>query len=170
LLFPATGSIPEWTAQGAVSIMENLIRLTSNQRDQWGILSHDNLLSFESGSLELSYSFKIHSDSPFGADGMVFWISEEPIKHGMIFGAADTWTGIAIVMDTYDNNDADSHPLVSIHSNDGTKEFQFEHDGSTTHVGGCSFNYRHQLASVYFKIDNGFARVRKTLLILILPF
>ena len=52
------------------------------------------------------------------------------------------WNGLAVVMDTYDNNGKDDHPYLMVHYNDGSDVFQFSHDGASTFIGGCHAPYR----------------------------
>ena len=54
----------------------------------------------------------------------------------------EKWNGIAVIMDTYDNDGADPHPFITVHYNEGNEEFQFADDGASTYVGGCFADYR----------------------------
>jgi len=150
----STGSIPEWTIEGSTSVATDFIRLTSDEKDMSGLLAHVQKLSLH--NFEMSMEIRIHSGHSLGADGLVLWMSEEPISRGPVFGASATWKGSALVLDTYDNNAKDDHPFVNFHRNDGSETFHFEHDGSNTHIDGCSIKYRNAgVSKFYMKVENG---------------
>lgn len=45
------------------------------------------------------------SDSVLGADGLAFWVTREPGSIGPVFGNIDRWDGLAIIFDTWDNDE-----------------------------------------------------------------
>ncbi|KAJ3636325.1 hypothetical protein Zmor_008742 [Zophobas morio] len=48
--------------------------------------------------------FQISGDATLGADGMAFWYTEAPLKLGPVYGGMDQWKGLAVVLDTYNND------------------------------------------------------------------
>lgn len=54
---------------------------------------------------EATFSFHIHGVSLMGADGLAFWYTKETSRlDGGFFGFTDQFTGLGIVIDTYDND------------------------------------------------------------------
>lgn len=139
--FPEAGSVavPGWEVKGSTVVHEDFIRLTPDTGHMSGYIT--NRRPFFMNTVELTLAFKIHSDTPGGADGMALWLVDQPIKPGTCFGASDTWNGLAIFLDTYDNNMNGDNPRISVHRNDGTYSFDFASDGRPTELGGCSANF-----------------------------
>ncbi len=50
-------------------------------------------------------TFKIGGGGNLGADGMAYWYTKTPVKtSGPTFGGPETWQGLAITLDTFDND------------------------------------------------------------------
>jgi len=138
----ASDPLPGWTSIRSTLIDRDYVRLTSDKRNERGLLSGSE--PFTSQTVELTLEFHIHSPSSTGADGMVLWMTDKPIAPGTTFGGPARWNGVAVIMDTYDNNGEDPHPFIMLHYNDGYKDFEFAHDGASTYLGGCYADYRNQ--------------------------
>jgi hypothetical protein len=54
-------------------------------------------------SWEMVVTFRFGGGSRIGGDGMAFWIVQKP-EPGTVFGGADRWNGLGILIDTYDND------------------------------------------------------------------
>lgn len=54
---------------------------------------------------EVQFQFSVHgSGKDLFGDGFVFWYVRERNKLGDVFGAPDYFNGLAIILDTYSNN------------------------------------------------------------------
>jgi hypothetical protein len=94
------------------------------------------------------------------ADGLVFWILKDPLQPGHVFGGQDSWNGLAIVMDTFDNNQDGKSPSIGVHLNDGTKQFAMHEDGASTLLGSCLSSFRNaQLSYIHLFYENGYLHV-----------
>ena len=40
-----------------------------------------------------------------------------------IYGARDKWNGLGIILDSFDNNSKGDNPIIMMHVNDGTKNY-----------------------------------------------
>ena len=48
---------------------------------------------------------KVHSPSGLGADGMAFWyVNTNEKKEGKAFGGPENWNGLAVFLDSFDND------------------------------------------------------------------
>lgn len=93
--------------------------------------------------------FKIHgSGSSFFGDGLAFWFLTEPLKPGPVFGGADYFSGISVMIDTYNNHKTHqkhkkhTHPIIAVMVNNGSLSYRHERDGFPGVVGYCEAKVR----------------------------
>lgn len=70
---------------------------------------------------------------------------KDPPKGGPIFGNRDYFTGLAVILDTYANqNGAHSHghPYISTMVNNGSLHYDHEADGVHSELAGCECKFR----------------------------
>ena len=58
----------------------------------------------------------------------IFYISAYKIRFIQadivpIYGARDKWNGLGIILDSFDNNSKGDNPIIMMHVNDGTKNY-----------------------------------------------
>jgi len=140
-------TLPFWSVQGEATITENYIRLAEDRQNKRGSLW--NVVPNMFANWEIIFSFRIHGVSNIGADGLAFWYTERIDKAGSLFGNDEFFKGIGVVIDTYDNDGAGVHPYVMLLQNDGTKQFNHEHEhgvhkegGEGLEQGGCTMHVR----------------------------
>lgn len=78
-------------------------------------------------------------------DGFALWYVKDPPKGGPIFGNRDYFTGLAVILDTYANQNGvhpHSHPYISVMVNNGTLHYDHESDGIHSELGGCECKFR----------------------------
>ncbi|ELR23433.1 uncharacterized protein ACA1_070410 [Acanthamoeba castellanii str. Neff] len=141
-------TLPFWSMQGNAQVTENFVRLAEDRQNKRGSLW--NVVPNMFANWEVTFSFRIHGVSTYGADGLAFWYTEKIDKAGSLFGNDEYFKGIGIVVDTYDNDGAGVHPYVMLLQNDGTKKFNpehehgvhKEHDEGELELGGCTLHVR----------------------------
>ena len=91
-------------------------------------------------------SFKVHGyGSELYGDGFSLWYVKEPPKGGPIFGNRDYFTGLAVIFDTYANQNGahtHGHPYISAMVNNGTQHYDHESDGIHSELAGCECKFR----------------------------
>lgn len=75
-------------------------------------------------------------------DGIALWFAERPGLLGHVYGSADLWNGLAIVIDTYNNDGVGPNPLISAVLNDGTLHYDAFSDGQSQAIATCSMDVR----------------------------
>lgn len=106
---------------------------------------------------------KVHSPSGLGADGMAFWyVNTNEKKEGKAFGGPENWNGLAVFLDSFDNDGKvdqiffticsltffkkktkTDNPRISVFTN----ENKWTYNPHTDNLGereGCKVNYRNQ--------------------------
>jgi len=148
---PRTSSIvPFWKLEGFAAANEEVIRVVEDRQSKRGGIWNTEPNNF--ANWELTYKLRIHGVSALGADGIAFWYVKDPSTGGEFFGHNDEFTGLGVILDTYDNDNTGLHPLLLAVTNDGTKKFRHEHphDGEGTHlkndmeIGNCQFQIRNR--------------------------
>jgi len=103
--------------------------------------------SFE--NWEIIAKIQISGRSVMGADGMAFWYVENPDPGATdFFGYHESFTGVGIIIDTYDNDNSGDHPMVVGVFNDGKKQFSHthgdKHDDGDMEIGNCFLPLRNK--------------------------
>eukprot|EP01106_Pelomyxa_sp_JSP_P009071 TRINITY_DN2486_c0_g1_i4.p1 TRINITY_DN2486_c0_g1~~TRINITY_DN2486_c0_g1_i4.p1 ORF type:complete len:425 (+),score=99.29 TRINITY_DN2486_c0_g1_i4:690-1964(+) len=131
-----TFDVGMWTAVGDASVYDNYVRLVPDRQAKKGALW--NMQPVDYSDWEVEFSFRIHGVSQLGADGLAFWYADEPAVCGTVFGNKELFSGLGVIIDTYDNDGKGLHPYVFGLVNDGTRRFSFQdHD----HQDHTSANY-----------------------------
>eukprot|EP01088_Endostelium_zonatum_P010001 TRINITY_DN2332_c0_g1_i1.p1 TRINITY_DN2332_c0_g1~~TRINITY_DN2332_c0_g1_i1.p1 ORF type:complete len:472 (+),score=157.18 TRINITY_DN2332_c0_g1_i1:132-1547(+) len=146
----ASHIVPFWKLEGDAAATEDVIRVVPDRQSKKGGIWNTQPNSFS--SWEVTYRLRVHGVSVLGADGLAFWYVKSPGTGGDFFGYTDEFTGLGVILDTYDNDNSGLHPLLLSVVNDGTKKFRHEHphDGEGVHlksdmeVGNCQFQIRNR--------------------------
>lgn len=102
---------------------------------------------------EVNFQFTASSNR-YGADGIAFWYTKDPVTGGDAIGGTDFWTGLGIFFDTHDNDHNYNNPTIYGIWNDGTKKFQHDLDGGNDVIGRCEkVRFRNQKTPVDVKIS-----------------
>ena len=97
---------------------------------------------------EIEVVIRISGRGKIGADGMAIWYTTEGAPTQVwtlidrkifyisaykirfiqadivpIYGARDKWNGLGIILDSFDNNSKGDNPIIMMHVNDGTKNY-----------------------------------------------
>ncbi|XP_063901838.1 protein ERGIC-53-like [Zophobas morio] len=83
---------------------------------------------------------------------MAFWYTEAPLKLGPVYGGMDQWKGLAVVLDTYNNDQwgHESHIIGVL--NDGTKKYHEADDGLRQSFGRCDYSLRNLVKPLRLRI------------------
>ncbi|CAF2832631.1 unnamed protein product [Rotaria sp. Silwood2] len=133
-----------WYLTGNTIVTDRYIRLTSDIQSKAGGLWNTIPVSYP--DWEMHVQFKVHGGgtSLFG-DGFVIWYVRDAKLSGPVFGYADYFNGLGIMMDTYSNrNDNYNHiyPYISAVVNNGSLHYDNGHDGADINIAGCEASFR----------------------------
>jgi len=138
------GSIPFWKFEGDTVVTDDFVRLTPAEKSRKGAIWNTKLYVFDTWEVEMK--FKIGSPGSLGADGMAFWYVQDFHKDGPVYGAADNWNGLAVMFDTFDNDEMGDNPYIGVLYND--RNWSYDQNGRTrdpkgaNELGGCRCSYR----------------------------
>jgi len=121
--------IPFWRLEGDALANEEFVRLVPDRQSKMGAAWNEQVNRFQ--EWEVTVKLRINGVSQLGADGLAFWYTRESSLKGTFFGFVEKFTGLGVVIDTYDNDDTGLHPLLVALLNDGTKEYT--HSGHGGH-------------------------------------
>ena len=125
LTSPWEDPLPFWRTAGDAVITDKYIRLTPDKPDRYGSLS--NLVPNEVKSWDLIVDVTIGKQhkssirSAIGGDGVAIWYKKDfsrDYQRGSILGGPSKFTGVGILIDTYDNNVKYDKPSISIITQD----------------------------------------------------
>jgi len=105
---------------------------------------------------ELHVHFKVHGKGTelFG-DGFAIWYTKERLELGPVFGNRDYFVGLAIFMDSYNNEQGKhnhGHPYISAMVNNGTLHYDHDRDGTHTELAGCEARFRGTVQDTYVAV------------------
>lgn len=70
-----------------------------------------------------------------------------------MFGSSDTWNGLGLFFDSFDNDNKHNNPYIMAMVNDGTKAYDHQNDGSTQQLAGCLRDFRNKPFPVKAKVE-----------------
>jgi len=145
--------VPNWDFQGSTMVTSNYIRLTPDQRSKQGALW--NKIPCRVRNWEVQINFKVTGTTRelFG-DGFAFWYTKERMNIGPVFGSKDFFSGLAIIGDTYSNQNTPNHqhPYLSAMVNNGSVSYDHDRDGKGTMLGGCEVKFRNKQHETWIAI------------------
>lgn len=122
----------------------NYIRLTQDAQSRQGGIW--NVVPYQSKYWQVEVGFRVHGHgSELYGDGFALWYVKEPPKGGPVFGNRDYFTGLAVILDTYANQNGvhpHGHPYISTMVNNGTLHYDHEQDGIHSELAGCECKFR----------------------------
>ncbi len=154
--------MPFWDYYGSTVISQESVRLTPASANRVGGLWNQKRLFRDSWDIELD--FRVGGGGRIGAEGLALWLVAPNSTEGAqddqsVFGFRNKWTGVAIFLDSYDNDGDKANPTVSAWLNDGTGQWLHDADGGNAvpKLGSCSANYRNPYRNSKLRVvyDNG---------------
>ncbi|XP_036385154.1 protein ERGIC-53 isoform X1 [Megalops cyprinoides] len=149
-LSQSDGSIPFWVHTGNAIPSADQIRITPSLRSQKGSVWTKNTVSFENWEAEVT--FRISGRGRMGADGLAVWFTAGQGLEGPVYGAADSWNGVGIFFDSFDNDGKKNNPAILIVGNNGKLIYDHQNDGSTQALGTCLRDFRNKPYPIRAKI------------------
>ncbi|EFC41479.1 lectin [Naegleria gruberi] len=144
-LFGGQQSVPHWEYGGSSIATESYIRVVPNIKSRTGYLW--NLEPVHMKSWQVEFDIHIHNNHNPGADGMAFWYAKEPFKTGTLMGYTDSFEGLGILFDTYDNNmDGDNPAVIAISGNGQHVNYDVDHDFKANQLDRCRADIRNPSA------------------------
>jgi mannose-binding lectin 1 len=142
-----TTSFTGWSFGGDTVIMDDFIRLTPTEKGRKGWLWNSFPNSYSDWLVLTELRVSPNPDSParLGADGMAVWFTKERSQPGPIFGNKDQFTGLGVILDTFDNDNKRDNPRIQIVYNDGSRSYDKNQDGRNIELASCQVNFRGQV-------------------------
>lgn len=150
------GSVPFFEYTGNAIASEESVRITPSLRSQKGMIWSKEQTNFDWWEVDLT--FRVTGRGRIGADGLAFWYTaakgvEPPAGVTHVYGSSDQWIGLGIFFDSFDNDNKHNNPYIMGMTNDGTKKFDHQNDGSTQQLAGCLRDFRNKPFPVRAKIE-----------------
>ncbi|KAK2945504.1 putative ERGIC-53 like protein [Blattamonas nauphoetae] len=150
LLTGRDSGFDRWRTGGRASVTNEQVSLTPLSPSSRGLL-YSFQPSFQS-EWEATFSIKISGSGRVGGEGMAFWYTQQPLSEGPVYGAADKWTGLSVILDVYDNDNKRNNPYILAMMNDGTKVYDHDNDGITQELAGCICEFRNSKSPAHFRV------------------
>ncbi|XP_053557146.1 protein ERGIC-53 [Bombina bombina] len=149
-LAQSDGTVPFWTHTGNAIPSADQIRITPSLKSQKGSVWTKSITNFENWEVEVT--FRITGRGRIGADGLAVWYAEGQGLEGDVFGAADSWNGVGIFFDSFDNDGKKNNPMILVVGNNGKLNYDHQNDGSTQALASCQRDFRNKPYPVRAKI------------------
>ncbi|XP_040193809.1 protein ERGIC-53 [Rana temporaria] len=164
-LVQSDGSVPFWTHSGNAIPSADQIRITPSLKSQKGSVWTKTVSSFENWEVEVT--FRVTGRGRIGADGLAIWYTAEQGLDGEVYGAADSWNGVGIFFDSFDNDAKKNNPMILVVGNNGKLQYDHHNDGASQALSSCQRDFRNKpypvrAKIIYYKktltvmINNGF--------------
>lgn len=143
---------------GSAIITQESVKLTGEETSQQGgvwnleVFLPSACLPFLTGQPILADDFEIFLDlaigsaGRLGADGMAIWITDDLLRLGNTFGGQNPWTGLGIMLDSFDNDGKGDNPAIyGLLSNGDFYDPQTDGDrmrNPNLHLGFCRAPFR----------------------------
>ena len=97
---------PAWRAHGSAAVHRNFARLTPDRQSKAGALWSAESVGADQATLELTFRISGQGQHFFG-DGLALWLSaDRAFRAGAFHGADPRFAGVAVVADTFRNDEA----------------------------------------------------------------
>jgi len=144
------GSVPFFEYVGNAIASEESVRITPSLRSQKGMIWSKEISTFDWWEVEMT--FRVTGRGRIGADGLAFWYTAAKGLEGPVYGSNDRWIGLGVFFDSFDNDNKHNNPYIMAMTNDGSKNFDHQNDGSTQQLAGCLRDFRNKPFPVKAKI------------------
>uniref|UniRef100_UPI00398EBCE1 protein ERGIC-53 n=1 Tax=Pristiophorus japonicus TaxID=55135 RepID=UPI00398EBCE1 len=160
-LVHSDSTVPFWMHTGNAIPSADQIRITPSLRSQKGSVWTKS--KFNSENWEIEVTFRVTGRGRVGADGLALWYTADQGLDGPVFGAADSWNGVGIFFDSFDNDGKKNNPVILVVGNNGQHLYDHQNDGTTQALGSCLRDFRNKPYPVRARI----IYYRKTLTVMI---
>ncbi|NP_001080950.2 lectin, mannose binding 1 S homeolog precursor [Xenopus laevis] len=149
-LVQSDGTVPFWSHSGNAIPSADQIRITPSLKSQKGSVWTKTLANFQNWELEVT--FRITGRGRIGADGLAIWFTAAQGLDGDVYGASDSWNGVGIFFDSFDNDGKKNNPAILVVGNNGKLVYDHQNDGSTQALASCLRDFRNKPYPVRAKI------------------
>eukprot|EP00736_Rhodelphis_marinus_P002403 Rmarinus@m.20858 len=146
-------NVPNWVTSGSTVGTDNFLRLTPAIKSRQGAIWNPQPSVMT--SWEIILEFRVSGVRNPGADGFALWYTKQSGTPGPAFGNTESFTGIGVVFDTFDNDNKRNNPYVTVvYNQDGRTRFDQEHDMASNELtNGCVMFYRNRPQPARAKIS-----------------
>ncbi|XP_041917303.1 vesicular integral-membrane protein VIP36 isoform X2 [Alosa sapidissima] len=149
-----TNPSSQWDFSGSTLVTSQYVRLTPDERSKEGSIW--NTVPCFLKDWEMHVQFKVHGSGKknLHGDGIAIWYTKERLHPGPVYGSIANFHGLAIVIDTYPNDETSnrSFPFISAMVSNGTVAYDHGKDGRPTELGGCAAEIRNKDHDTYLAI------------------
>ena len=148
---------PAWRAHGSAAVHRNFARLTPDRQSKAGALWSAASVGADQATLELTFRISGQGQHFFG-DGLALWLSaDRAFRAGAFHGADPRFAGVAVVADTFRNDEAAAahRDLALVASGGGAADAAALLEGAA----GCDASVRYHENRGDFSVDRS-SRVR----------
>lgn len=101
------------------------VRVAPSLRSQKGAIWTKLPTNFDNWEIEVV--FRVSGRGRIGADGLALWYTSQKGEYnGDVFGSSDSWNGLGVFFDSFDNDNKHNNPYISAVLNDGTRKFDHQ--------------------------------------------
>lgn len=137
-LEPASYKSKNWEFRGNTLVKtKDYVRLTSDIQHQAGNAFLREPIAADSFEMEVTFHIHGRTTNGFVGDGLAFWLLDQPLEIGDVFGVTNHFNGLGIMIDTYKNGKRGHFPYVNIMHGDGQTWYDKNTDGYETRLAGC---------------------------------
>lgn len=146
---PYLHGTPSYSQYGSIGVATDAIHLGKGQPHQQAALwsRHPNTQS----EWQAHVKVRISGDKNSG-DGLAFWYTKDGHQTGPVMGGADHWTGLAIIIDTFDDDNRGNNPAIMGIMNQGSTSYNTKMDGEGQYFGGCLRSVKNLSQPFYLRI------------------
>ncbi|KAM7320439.1 hypothetical protein ACRRTK_020882 [Alexandromys fortis] len=149
-LVQSDGTVPFWAHAGNAIPSSDQIRIAPSLKSQRGSVWTKTKAAFENWEVEVT--FRVTGRGRIGADGLAIWYTENQGLDGPVFGSADTWNGVGVFFDSFDNDGKKNNPAIVVIGNNGQINYDHQNDGASQALASCQRDFRNKPYPVRAKI------------------
>ncbi|KAL3320035.1 Vesicular integral-membrane protein VIP36 [Cichlidogyrus casuarinus] len=144
-----------WNTRGHAIVTDRMIRLTTDGKSQRGAVFSTKPTYLPHWEVHMEFKVYSSTNTRLGGDGFAFWLIKQH-EQGTAFGSKETFKGLAIVFDTYKNNQDDNQsvPFVGAIVNNGTLRYNHDLDGIDIMNAKCSILFRNKAAKFIIRYQD----------------
>lgn len=144
------GDVPFWNHGGSCIPSDDQVRVCPSIKSRRGWIWTTG--SFSAKHWMVDITLRVTGRLKTGADGMAIWFTAAPGSEGMAFGNSETWHGLGVILDSFDNNGLHDNPKIMAVTNDGLQRFDHSSDGTGQEIGSCMKDFRNKPNPVKMRI------------------